>query len=108
MASFDIRWKRSAGKELKKLPQSALGRILPVVEALVNDPTPVTSVKLSGAEHTYRIRVGDYRLIYNVLNHILTIEVFGSVIAKMSIGTFHEATPPPSSVRLGVKFLNAG
>ncbi|MFY9944218.1 MAG: type II toxin-antitoxin system RelE/ParE family toxin [Desulfobacterales bacterium] len=62
-------------KELKKLPQSAIGRILPVVEALVNDPTPVTSVKLSGAEHTYRIRVGDYRLIYNVLNHILTIEV---------------------------------
>lgn len=75
MASFEIRWKRSAGKELKKLPQSVIGRILPVVEALANDPIPANSVKLSGAEHTYRIRIGDYRLIYNVLNRILTIEV---------------------------------
>lgn len=75
MASFEIRWKRSAGKELKKLPQSAIGRILPVVEALATDPTPVNSLKLSGAEHTYRVRIGDYRLIYNVLNRILTIEV---------------------------------
>jgi len=75
MASFEIRWKQSAGKELKKLPQSVIGRILPVVEALANDPIPANSVKLSGADHTYRIRIGDYRLIYNVLNRTLTIEV---------------------------------
>ncbi len=75
MASFELRWKRSAGKELRKLPQSAIGGILTAVEALVNDPIPVNAVKLSGAEHTYRIRVGNYRLVYNVLNRILTIEV---------------------------------
>ncbi|MBI9085001.1 MAG: type II toxin-antitoxin system RelE/ParE family toxin [Desulfobacterales bacterium] len=75
MASFEIRWKQSAGKELKKLPQSAIGKILSEVEALVNEPIPVNAVKLSGAKHTYRIRVGNYRLVYNVLNRILTIEV---------------------------------
>jgi len=75
MASFEIRWKPSAGKELKKLPTYAIRQILPVVEALANGPTPANSVKLSGAEHTYRIRTGNYRIIYNVLNRILTIEV---------------------------------
>ena len=40
MASFEIRWKRSAGKDLKKIPKSAVGRILQVVEPLANDPIP--------------------------------------------------------------------
>ncbi|MFH1985228.1 MAG: type II toxin-antitoxin system RelE/ParE family toxin [Pseudomonadota bacterium] len=75
MASFEIRWKRSAAKELKKLPKSAIERIMSAAETLMNDPVPAASVKLSGAEHTYRIRVGNYRIIYNVLNRILTIEV---------------------------------
>jgi len=75
MASFEIRWKRSAAKELKKLPQSVIGKILQSVENLANDPTPLQSVKLSGADHTYRIRIGDYRLVYNVLNRALTVEV---------------------------------
>jgi mRNA interferase RelE/StbE len=75
MASFEIRWKRSAAKKLKKLPKSAIERIMSAAETLINDPVPTASVKLSGAEHTYRIRVGNYRIIYNVLNRILTIEV---------------------------------
>jgi len=40
MASFEIRWKRSAGKDLKKIPKSAVGRILQMVEPLANDPIP--------------------------------------------------------------------
>ena len=75
MASFEIRWKRSAGKELKRLPKEAIERVLTAVETLAIEPIPANAVKLSGAEHTYRIRIGRYRIIYNVLSRILTIEV---------------------------------
>lgn len=75
MASFEIRWKRSAAKELKKLPQPVVGRILLSVAALAENPIPPNAVKLSGAVHTYRLRIGDYRLIYDVLSRVLTIEV---------------------------------
>lgn len=75
MALFNIRWRRSAVKELKKLPQPVIVKILSTIETLADAPTPTTAVKLTGTKHTHRIRVGDYRLIYNVLNGVLTIEV---------------------------------
>jgi mRNA interferase RelE/StbE len=45
------------------------------VEGLAQDPYPLGSKKLKGTEFTYRIRVGDYRVIYAVISSILTIEV---------------------------------
>ena len=75
MASFEIRWKRSAVKELRNLPQPVIGKILSTIETLADDPIPAAAVKLTGTKHTYRIRAGNYRLIYNVLKGVLTIEV---------------------------------
>ena len=66
MDSYSIEWRRSAAQKLKKLPREVVGRILKAVEQLSTEPYPSGVRKLVGAEHTYRIRAGDYRIIYSV------------------------------------------
>ena len=75
MASFTIEWKPSALKELRSLPRDAVARIVAAVEGLAQNPFPASSKKLVGSKHTYRIRIGDYRVVYNVLAGELVIEV---------------------------------
>ncbi len=75
MDSYEIKWKRSAVKELKQLPKEIIARILQAVESLADDPFPAGAKKLVGSKHTYRIREGDYRMIYDVLSKNLVIEI---------------------------------
>ncbi|HEY85518.1 MAG TPA: type II toxin-antitoxin system RelE/ParE family toxin [Chloroflexi bacterium] len=75
MASYNIEWKRSAIKELKKVPPQSVKRILLEVEKLSVDPIPVGSRKLLGAKRAYRIRVGVYRVIYTFEVDRLVVEV---------------------------------
>lgn len=75
MASFRIEWKRSAQKELRAAPRKIVPRIVESVAGLAEDPFPHGSRKLSGSEHTYPIRIGDYRVIYDVLQKEIVIEV---------------------------------
>lgn len=75
MASFEIGWKRSASKELRKLPRDMMPRIIAAVEGLAADPHPVSARKLEGSEHTYRIREGPYRIIYEVNAKGVTITI---------------------------------
>ncbi|MBM4430243.1 MAG: type II toxin-antitoxin system RelE/ParE family toxin [Chloroflexi bacterium] len=66
MASYSILFKSSVQKDLRALPKAAVPRILRQIERLQQDPIPRRSVKLTGAENLYRIRVGDYRVLYAV------------------------------------------
>lgn len=66
MASYEIEWKHSAGRELKYVDKQYIPKILKVVESLRANPFPLQHRKLRGAETSYRIRVGDYRVIYQV------------------------------------------
>lgn len=75
MVSYKVEWKRSAIKELKKLPPNIIKRFIAAADALVEDPFPSDSKKLIGSHHTYRIREGSYRLIYNVLTDAILIEI---------------------------------
>jgi mRNA interferase RelE/StbE len=63
MVSYSIEWKRSAEKELRRLPKDAIPRIVQAVESLSRNPYPPGVSKLVGSEHTYRIREGDYRIV---------------------------------------------
>jgi mRNA interferase RelE/StbE len=75
MASFSLQWRSSTKKDLRKLPRQELPRIVAAAEALADDPFPHGCEKLSGAEQTYRIRIGDYRLVYEVITARRIIEV---------------------------------
>ncbi len=75
MSGYELRWKHSALKELRKLPKQAVIKLVALAEALINEPYPSGCRKLSGTEHTYRVRSGDYRIIYQVNDGKLLIEV---------------------------------
>ena len=75
MASYSLHWKSSAEKELKRIDRRMIPRIIKAVEALTENPHPAGSRKLQGSEHLWRIRSGDYRVIYSVDGDQLCIEV---------------------------------
>jgi mRNA interferase RelE/StbE len=75
MGSYNIEWKHSAARELRKLPREAISRILQAVEQLATEPYPHGVRKLIGSERTYRIRVGDYRVVYNVVSSTFIIQI---------------------------------
>jgi len=66
MASYNLSFKRSVEKDLRSLRKSVIPRVLNKIEDLKDNPTPRQSVKLTDAEYTYRLRVGDYRIVYEV------------------------------------------
>jgi mRNA interferase RelE/StbE len=75
MASYQIEWKRSAQRELRKLPRPMIERVVVAVENLADDPHPRGVRKLANSDNTYRIRVGDYRIIYDIFEKKLIVEI---------------------------------
>ena len=74
MADYSIEIKKSAAKEIRRLPNDVLKRILSKIESLQNDPRPAGCKKLSGDEK-YRIRVGVYRILYKIEEKKLIVYV---------------------------------
>ena len=74
-ASYKLQIKRSAEKELRRLPRADLRRIIQRIERLATDPRPVGCEKLFGDEG-YRVRQGDYRILYWVDEERRIVEVF--------------------------------
>lgn len=74
MGRYNIEIKKSAVKEIKKLPPKDLKRILNAIEKLADDPHPQNSKKLS-AQEKYRLRVGDYRILYSIEDDRLVIVI---------------------------------
>jgi len=74
VASYSLEIKRSAAKELAQVPPKDRGRIVARIQSLADDPRPVGTEKLSGLER-YRVRQGDYRILYEIEDLILRIMV---------------------------------
>ena len=66
MASYSVEVKRSAIRELRRLSPEIATRIWPRIRGLADNPRPRGTAKLSGEVDAYRIRVGDYRVLYEV------------------------------------------
>lgn len=66
MDSYTISLASSAERDLRKVDHQVLSRISPVIDSLADEPRPTGCRKLTGSLHTYRIRIGDYRVIYSV------------------------------------------
>ncbi|NCD43059.1 MAG: type II toxin-antitoxin system RelE/ParE family toxin [Bacteroidia bacterium] len=75
MDTYRIDWKASALRELKRLDRKIVPRIITSVEALSSNPFPSGVKKLHGGESTFRIRIGDYRVIYEVSSNHLIVEI---------------------------------
>jgi mRNA interferase RelE/StbE len=75
MDIYRIEWKRSALKELQKLPGPLISKIVSAVDNLSSNPFPQGVRKLVATEDTYRIRIGDYRVLYNIIEKKVIIEI---------------------------------
>jgi mRNA interferase RelE/StbE len=75
MPRYTLFLKNSVEKDLRKIPPELIPPLLSHMEGLEENPIPRDALKLSGADHFYRIRVGDYRIIYQVIHteHEVTI-----------------------------------
>ncbi|RPJ72465.1 MAG: type II toxin-antitoxin system RelE/ParE family toxin [Alphaproteobacteria bacterium] len=76
MAAYTTDFKASVEKDLRKVSADRLPDIFKKIEELAEVPLPSDSKKLSGAENLYRIRVGDYRIIYEVMHKTKNITIF--------------------------------
>lgn len=72
---YEITYKKSVEKELRKLPKSQIKIIVTEILALTEEPRPVGSTKLRGTTSLYRIRHAEFRIIYDVQDDKLVILV---------------------------------
>jgi mRNA interferase RelE/StbE len=72
---YEIYFRKSAVKELKKIPVKDQTLITAAIKALASNPHPQGHKKLIGDNSTFRIRIGNYRVIYDLYETRLYIEV---------------------------------
>ena len=76
MAEYRVEVKRSANRELEDLEPRLARRILASIETLSSQPRPRQSRKLAGSENSYRLRVGEYRVLYQIDDPSRLISIF--------------------------------
>jgi len=72
---YQIELKPAAIKGLRGLPKSIQKQIASKINSLANNPLPPKAKKLAGAEKIYRVRVGDYRILYQIQKRVLVITI---------------------------------
>ena len=75
MATYRIEFAPAAVRQFGSLPVKIQRRVSTKIEVLASDPRPVGCRKLKGVDNIYRVRVGDYRLLYQVRDSILLVLV---------------------------------
>ncbi|MDT3739863.1 MAG: type II toxin-antitoxin system RelE/ParE family toxin [Candidatus Kapabacteria bacterium] len=75
MIEYKIFWKKSAVKELKKIPNQFADKIYDAISELSNEPRPDNSKNMVSLSKHYRLKVGDYRVVYSIEDKILIIEI---------------------------------
>lgn len=72
---YKVTFNKSASKSLDQLNKTLNRRIIAKIEALAINPRPAGCIKLSGSYNRWRIRVGNYRIIYSVDDIIRIVAV---------------------------------
>ena len=73
--SYRVEFSRGASKQFRKLPLNIQKRIQAKIDELAIEPRPNRVKKLQGDDNSYRIRVGDYRIVYEIKDDILLVIV---------------------------------
>ena len=73
--AYAVQFTRSADKDLERIVPPERNRIIRKIAELARDPRPMGVKKLAGADDLYRLRVGNYRVIYQVEDRIVTVTV---------------------------------
>ena len=73
--TYRIELTPAANRELRKLPAEARRRVSRRIDGLASEPRPAGVEKLAGADGLYRVRVGDYRVVYTIADEVLIVVV---------------------------------
>jgi len=73
--SYRIELSPSAARQLRKLDGAPRRRIQAAIELLADDPRPPGATKLVGGDGEWRVRTGDYRIVYEIRDHVLLVLV---------------------------------
>lgn len=71
----EVRIGRSAAKELESLPDQIIGRVAAKIDSLAAQPRPAGCRKLRGGDDLWRVRVGDYRVVYAINDTQSSVEI---------------------------------
>jgi mRNA interferase RelE/StbE len=63
---YEVYLEKAAENDLKRLPTTAFHRIIPQIRTLAENPRPSGCRKLTGSKNDWRIRIGDYRVLYEI------------------------------------------
>jgi len=74
MANYKIVFKQSVAKDLRRIPNNDVKRILERIETLIQEPRPAGAEKLTGDE-IYRVRQGNYRILYTIEDDVVTVTI---------------------------------
>ena len=74
MARFEIRFKKSVARDLRRIPAADVRKILKRIDGLAENPRDVGCIRLAGNDK-YRVRQGRYRILYQILDKELMIYV---------------------------------
>jgi mRNA interferase RelE/StbE len=72
MEFYKVDFAKSVRKDFKKIPKTEASKILDVIEGLSKNPRSYNSKKLKG-EKLYRIRVGNYRVVYYIQDKVMLV-----------------------------------
>lgn len=72
---YAVQFSPRAQRDLRSPPAQVVQRVLPRIETLTDEPRPAGAKKLSGDHDVWRIRIGDYRILYAINDHIRIVEV---------------------------------
>ena len=75
MANYKIEITATAEKSLKKIPKKDLEKVVEAIQVLAISPFPSGCRKLKGEEDVYRVRQGNYRIIYEIIDSKLIVLV---------------------------------
>jgi len=73
--SYRIEIKRSAAKALKKIPKANRKRIVDKIDSLAESPPNPDTTKMKGNDPFHKVRLGDYRIVYEIQEDVLVILV---------------------------------
>jgi mRNA interferase RelE/StbE len=72
---YRVLLERAAEKVLARLSAESHDRVIAAIQALATNPRPPGCRKLAGSKHDWRIRVGDYRVVYEIADGIRVVRV---------------------------------
>lgn len=73
---YDVYLERSAERDLKRISKGEFSKIIAHIKSLTQNPRPIGCHKIIGSKGDWRIRVGDYRVIYEIDEKTKVVKVF--------------------------------